>query len=547
MYNIMIVDDEEIIRKGIIEHVDWNKQGYDVIAEAGNGKQAFEIAKKIKPDIIITDIYMPLMDGIEFAQRLKEILPETIFIFLSGYNEFMYAQRAIEIGVFRYLIKPVKIEDLLSVLKEASKELENAELEKAEIKKLSELINESLPLLKERFFLNLVKGNCKENEIWGRLDYLNIQIKTEQFFCMIISLDDYFNLIEERKQEDINIIKFAIQHIAEEILLSVDVNFFMFEDKSKEIGVLLCYNGLQLSSYLSTLFPLLQHIQDYVRRFFKTSVTMGIGRSYKNIKDVHKSYEEAEEALEYRTAFGKNSILYIGDINPTTKPSISSDILKKVNELVKAVKSVNLELAINVANDIFNIMTQDYLLKREDIHLFLIEIVSRFIKIVMEFEGDTQAVYGDRLIQLNILNFDTIEDIKKMLQDIIKNTIEFINLKRKITNKNFIQKAKDFIDANYCKENLNLSMLAESVHVSSGYLSQIFKQVVGESVIEYLTKIRINHAKKLLKETTLKTYEIAFQIGYCDAQYFSNCFKKIVGTSPTNYRNILAKDFLDED
>ncbi|MBC2579497.1 response regulator [Clostridium sp. DJ247] len=547
MYDIMIVDDEEIIRKGVIQYIDWNKYGYNIVAEAVNGKQAFEIAKDIKPQVILTDIYMPIMDGIEFAQKVKGILPETIFIFLSGYNEFMYAQKAIEIGVFRYLIKPLKVEELLSVLKEVSEELENAELERTKIKKFSKLIHESLPLLKERFFLSLIKGNCKENEIWSRLDYLNISIKAEKFFCIIISLDDYFNLIEERKQEDINIIKFAIQHITKEILSSIEGTFFMFEDKSNEIGILFCYNGTQLSNYLSTLFPLVQHIQEYIRRFFKTSISIGIGRSCENINDVHKSYEEAEEALEYRTAFGKNSILYIEDIKPTSKVSLSSDVFKKVNELVKSVKSVDLESAMKVTDNLFDIMTKNHLLKRDDIHLFLIEIISKLIRIVMEFDGDAERVYGDRFIQLSILNFDIIEDIKGKLKGIIKSTIEFINLRQKTANKNFIQKAKNFIDVNYCKEELSLSMVAESVHISPAYLSQIFKHVMGESFIEYLTKVRINYGKKLLKETNLKTYEVAFQVGYNDAQYFSSCFKKIVGTSPTNYRNIIAADLLDEE
>lgn len=547
MYDIMIVDDEEIIRKGIIQYIDWNRYGYNIVAEAVNGKQAFEIAKDLKPQVILTDIYMPVMDGIEFAQKIKEILPETIFIFLSGYNEFMYAQKAIEIGIFRYLIKPLKVEELLSVLKEVSMELENAELEKAEIKKFSKLIHESLPLLKERFFLSLIKGNCKESEVWSRLDYLNISIKAERFFCIIISLDDYLNLIEERKQEDVNIIKFAIQHIAKEILTSIEGTFFTFEDKPNEIGILFCYNETQLSSYLSTLFPLVQHIQEYMRKFFKTSISVGIGRSCKKISYVHKSYEEAEEALEYRTAFGKNSILYIEDIKPTSKVSLSSDVLKKVNELVKSVKSADLESAIKGADSLFDIMTKDYLLKRDDIHLFLIEAISKLIRIVMEFDGDAESVYGDRLIQLSILKFDIVEDMKEKLKSIIRGTINFISLKQKTANKNFIQKAKSFIDDNYCKEELSLSMVAESVHVSPAYLSQIFKHVMGESFIEYLTKVRINYGKKLLKETNLKTYEVAFQIGYSDAQYFSSCFKKIVGTSPTNYRNILSADLLDEE
>lgn len=538
---IMIVDDEEIIRNGIVTYIDWDRYGYSIVGEAENGKKALEVARQVKPEIILTDIYMPIMDGIEFAREIKKILPDVVIIYLSGYDEFTYAQKAIEIGIFRYITKPLQEPQLLEVLEDARKDLEHRELEKVQVKKLKDLIRDSLPLLKERFFLNLIRGKYKENEIKSKLDYLNIEIPYEQFFCMIISLDDYFLLAETQSEDDLNLIKFAVQNISEEILSDVQGCFFMFEEKQNEIGVLFNYSG-GFSSFLSALYPGLQKIQDSMRMYFKTTVTIGIGRSCDSLTKVAESYGEAVEALEFRTMYGKNSILFIGDMKPAAKYRMKADSFEKWNELITAVKSGDLEKAVDMTEKVFQFLKADRSIKKEQIHLLVIQSLIKLGQIILEYDGDITEVYGEKFSPLDLLNYDILEDMQCKLTEIVKKTVEFVNLKRKIVSRNFILKAKEFITESYALEEMNLSMIADKVCVSPGYLSQLFKQVEGESCIEYLTKVRINHAKKLLKETTLKTYEIAEKVGYSDPQYFSTCFKRIVGVSPTAYRDLIVKD-----
>jgi len=545
MYKLMIVDDEEIIRNGLVNSINWSMHGYSVVAVAENGKKALEAAKSVKPDIILTDIYMPIMDGIEFTKEVRKLYPEVIVIFLSGYNEFTYAQKAIEVGIFRYLTKPIMEEELLLVLGEASKDLEHKELEKHQISKLKALIRDSLPLLKERFFLNLVKGVFSEREIHNKLDYFGISIEASHFFCMIISMDEYFILSENQSESDLNLLKFAIQNISEEVLSEIGSTVFFFEEKRNEIGVLFCYKDDSETSMLGLLHPVLQKIQDAVRRYLKTTVSIGIGRSCRRLKDISTSYREAEASLEYRTAFGKNSIIYFGDIGEPDKGTIPYAIFEKASELVKAVKSGDEGLSMNIVTDIFESIKQENGLKKAHIHLMVVEIINKFIRVVLEFGADISEVYGDGFTPFTLLNYDTLEDISLKLRELTNRTIEFVNSRHKAVSRNFVEKAKEFINDNYMKEGLNLSKIAENVHVSPGYLSQLFKQVTGESCIEYLTKVRINQAKKLLKETTLKAYEIACRVGYGDSQYFSTCFKRYVGVSPTDYRDFITKDIFE--
>ncbi len=538
---LMIVDDEDIIRNGIINAVNWNEHGYEVAAQAEDGKKALELAKKIIPDIILTDISMPIMDGLEFAGELRQCMPDTVIIFLSGYNEFNYAQKAIELGVYRYLTKPIQEEELLEALKEASKDLEHRELEKAQITKLRALIKDSLPLLRERFLLNLVKGNLKEAEINSKLSYLNIDMRSRAFFCMIISLDDYFLFAERSNEDDQNLYKFAIQNIAEEVLEKIKGHFAAFEEKRNEIGLLFWFDE-QPANYLSTVYAVLQEIQDYIRSYLRTTVSIGIGRIYCSLPEVSKSYSEAEESLEFRTVYGKNSILYIGDINPASRSKTDVHIYRKQAELLKAVKSGSLENSTGIISQIFDSFRSENFFKREQIHLFVIRILVELEEVVFEFDGNAEEVFGKKFAPLALLNFDTFEDIRNKLAEAVDATIDFINSRRKLVNRNFIEKAKEFINASFALEDLSVGSIAEEVSVSPGYLSQLFKQVEGVSCVEYITKVRINNAKRLLKETNLKTYEIAEKSGYADPQYFSTCFKKIVGVSPTDYRDIIVKD-----
>ena len=544
MYKLMIVDDESIIRKGLRDYIKWQEHGFEVVAEAENGITALQLAREHKPEVILTDIYMPLMDGIEFSKKVKELLPEVIVIFISGYNDFSYAQRAIELGIYRYLTKPVKTQDLIAVLDEVSKELEHIQIQKNELKKIDSLIKESMPILKERFLLNLAQGDLKEKEIQSRSQYLGLDIRGKGFFSLVISLDDYFVYTEQKSEEDINIIKFGINQLVKECFNDFKERFYIFVDRKDEIAIICCSdadNGAQRGN----LFNNLQRLQETVKRYFKTTVSIGIGETYPSIERVSKSYTEAQEALEYRTAHGKNSIIYIRDIIPGEKFVLNENIYDKSGELIQMIKSGEKEGCINYVEGIFSDLSKYEVIKKEDMHLFIIDMLSKLIKTVTEFGGNVQDIYGESFTRMTIFNFFTLEEFKLKFIELVKATIDYVGIKRKAVNRNFIEKAKSFIKDNFAVRELNLNMVAESVHISPAYLSQLFKQVTGESCIEYITKARINEARRLLKDTNLKTYEIAEMVGYSDSQYFSTSFKKIVGTSPTNYRNMITTDIFD--
>lgn len=544
MYKILIVDDEEIIRNGIISSIDWEGCGYEIVGQAENGKVALEAALKSKPDIILTDIYMPVMDGIEFSWEIKKVLPEVIIIFLTGYNEFTYAQQAIEVGIFRYITKPILNDELIQTLNEASEALEHKEMEKVNLDRLKKLLNESLPLFKERFFLNLVNGTLTEQEIKKKLDYLKLNLDAEGFVCAVITIDDFAQLSQKNSEADMSLMKFCIQNMAAEVLADPGHMIYTFEEKRSEIGILYCIRQNAQEDVPTDLQHRIQKLQNYAYEYLKLTISVGLGRLYKLLPDIRKSYSEAKLALEYRLAFGRNSIILIEDIDSSPQIILSNETMQKINDLVLYTKGGNKESAIHTLNEIFEYLQGENAVKRDDIHLLSIEIVNSIIHIDLEFGADLSQVLGDSFSPFSIMKYDTIDDIQRELSALVSNSVDFILGKHHIVTRNYVEKARDFILENYMNPGLSLKLISESVHVSSGYFSQLFKQVMGESCTEYLTKTRIDTAKKLLKKTTLKTYEIAEKVGFNDPQYFSTCFKKTIGVSPTEYRDMIQNDFL---
>jgi two-component system response regulator YesN len=544
MYKILIVDDEEIIRNGIACSIDWANYGYEVVGEAENGKVALEKALKTAPDVILTDIYMPVMSGIEFSREVKKHLPNVIIIFLTGYNEFTYAQQAIEVGVFRYITKPIVDEELIQTLIEASDVLEHKEIEKINLDKLKKMLKESLPLFKERFLLNLISGALTTQEIEKKSQYLNLNLDAKYYLCVVIAIDDFSKLSQNNSEADMNLIKFSIQNMAEEVLSEENHTIYTFEEKRSEIGILCCIENFSRNDSLTILHQQMQKLQNYARQYLKVSISAGVGRVCTRLEDIEKSYDEAELALEYRMAFGRNSIILIDDIAGSSEVMFSHETIQKINDLVIYTKGGNKEASINTLNEIFDYLRGASIMKRDFIHLLVIEIVNKIIRIDLEYGANLSEIHGDSFSPFNIMKYDTLDDIQRELATLVSNSVSFIESKHHVVTRNSVEKAKDFIFENYMNPALSLKLIAESVHVSSGYFSQLFRQVSGETCTEFVAKVRIDQAKKLLKETMLKTYEIAEKVGFNDSQYFSTCFKKNIGVSPTEYRDLIKEDFL---
>ncbi|HBG15208.1 MAG TPA: hypothetical protein DDW93_00380, partial [Firmicutes bacterium] len=200
MYSVMLIDDEPIILEKLRYIIDWEQENCLIIATAGNGTEALKKCHDLKPQIIFSDIYMPLMDGIELAEEIKTILPESLVILISGYNEFAYAQKAIEAGVFRYLLKPIRASELSSILSEAQEKLAEQERNAEEKKRLEKLIKKNLPGLREKFFMKLIEGELNLEDLQEQLNFLEIEANGELWGTIVFHFDNYLHLAKTKKE-----------------------------------------------------------------------------------------------------------------------------------------------------------------------------------------------------------------------------------------------------------------------------------------------------------------------------------------------------------
>ncbi len=535
MYSVMLIDDEPIILEKLQYIIDWEKEDCRVVAVAGNGTEALKKCQDFKPQIIFSDIYMPLMDGIELAEEIKNILPESIVILISGYNEFTYAQKAIEAGVFRYLLKPIRASELINILSEAKTYLIEEQQKTEEKKRLHTLIKKNLPGLQEKFFAKLVEGELNSDDLEEHLSFLEIGVRGKLLGTIIFHLDNYLQLAKSKKEADIQFCKFHIIDLIKE-KFSKDTTFlYSFANKPNEIVVIY---GVDAKEQEEKLNENILTIQDHILNVHNISFSAGLGGLYPDLISQEISYREAKLALDFKVWTGKNALIPYKDIESSKSGQL---LFYKDQETFSSIlREGDLEKVTSFIENIFaTIKSENYLvMPKSYLHLTILGFVNQIIRSILEFNGSIEEVYGtnfDPLIQIN--TFETLDDLKTWLLNLSYQAVEFIDKHKQKVGRNFVDKARTYLDNNFRNPELNLIKVAEHVYISPSYLSRLFKEVTNYTITEYLNKTRIKEAENLLINSSDKIYEIAERIGFRDSHYFGIVFKKITGLSPSEYRD----------
>lgn len=320
MYGMIIVDDKEDIVRGIEKLGNWGEIGIKIVGTASNGAEAFELVKKFKPKIIITDIKMPVMDGLELTQKAL-VFDETVkIILLSGYDEFIYAQQAMKLGAKEYLLKPATIETITEAVVRVKEEIVIEEIRNTEYIKLKQRIKENLPLVKSKYFNYLINfPECDNERMKEKLSYLEVDLDVEDFRVMVVSLDDYENVYSLNSVENYDLVTFGIMNILEETI-GVFCRNVVFEKEKSEIAIILNDKSKDMDS---NIFSIAEECKRRIKEHLCLSVSIGIGRHYKSSENIPISYKEAVKSVENRFIIGKNSIISINDVD------VSGDITFK--------------------------------------------------------------------------------------------------------------------------------------------------------------------------------------------------------------------------
>ncbi len=532
MLKILIVDDEDLTRKGMIKII--SKTGdFTVAGEAANGLEALAFIENNPVDVVITDMQMPLMDGSELVNKLEINYPFIRKVVLSGYNDFNYVRATMRSGAADYLLKPVDNQELINLLKKIETDISYENEKKQSEINIKIKLRESFPLLKDEFVYDFLSGKqFSKNEIEDKFEYFNIQILQGNYCVLIISIDNYRYIIKKSGQEEAKLHPFIIRNITEEILSGK--TSFLSCVKDGDFIAAVSVPGGDLTGFYTLIDDLFSKLSQYSGCRF----TISMGVLSEALKD---SYLDAEAKLKYRFYSTKSACIHIKSANYSQNninDKLESCKEKFITSLKNCIETINYSLVNQIIND--------YCRSLSESEVDPVAAVKFFTEACLKVHMDSHEcdcalinIYGREYSFVKSLEvFDTMDMMKAYVSDVFENIIKNVEKTRGIKNKKIVEVVKAYLQKNYY-EDISLNMISQITYLSPSYVCDLFKNESGESIINYLTRIRIEKAKILLKDIKVKTYEVGQQVGYEDPTYFSKVFKKAVGVSPSEYRNMI--------
>lgn len=536
MLKLLLVDDEPVIRKGIRTSIDWDKYDIEICGEASNGKDALDRALELRPQIVITDIRMPLMDGLALASRLKDLLPGTRVIILSGYEDFSYAKEALSLGVTEYLLKPVGAEELISVITRVQNDIINEQLRKDRSVSKNIILNENFLQIKSGFINKMMRGEFASlQDILYQSGMLGLAMQGPQFLTFVIGIDDYYLLTENMPDKDRELLKFSVVNIAEELLTGVFTGLVCYSEFEHMIGIISSNNINDLS-----VKNMCGEIQNCIKKYLKISVSIGIGKIHPAIDGIPASYSEALAALKNKIFLGKSNIIQYENLNNEKTSETVFYPFNEEKELLGHLKALNSDGITQVLGNIFGKFAQDNT-SADSIKNICCRLIVITINCMEEMGINLQDGLGTNFNPYKEIDkLDVLADLQKWTAAFFSRAIKLLQDNKTTKYKSIIKFALQYIEENYQKD-ISLSDIANMVYVTPNYLSRIFKEEMNINFVDWLNQLRVEKAKVLLPETGSKTYEVAEKVGYRDYKYFSYIFKKITGYTPKEYKEIRGK------
>ncbi|MCI8376061.1 MAG: response regulator [Lachnospiraceae bacterium] len=524
MYTIIIADDEAELRQALIRRIDWKEVGFQVVGEAENGAEALELVEKLEPDLLLTDVRMPFMSGIELARAVREIRPNIQIAFLSGFDDFTYAQQAIQYNIISYLLKPISSKELTEELKKIKKKIDdkfeeftrkNAEQEQ------QSLVAFFMPLLLDSF--SDVRGPEREkalSEEAARRGFVKPENRYMNYTVLVTSFRD-----KEGKNQTLESGVNAINTILRKYVRHV--SFYT----DGRIVSLLAGTRQSQEKYLHIL---VEDISQSVKRIMNLTATIGVSRMVPGLGHCHEAYLEAMDAFGYARR-SDTGVSFISDIERTAIFD-QETIQAAVNEIESLLRS-------GTESELKAYLTQLFAkLEQEDkpamnLQLVMVQLVAAVFRVVYAV-ADSEAVENLQKTSplLGQFFFENPREMEERYIAFCLTARELAAEHRKKSGSVICDRALAIMENRFMDPELSLNAISTEISVSPNYLSTLIKRSTGSTFIDLLTRKRMKTAKKLLLDTPMKIREISEKCGYNDQHYFSYCFKKYEGISPNACR-----------
>lgn len=525
-YSVLLVDDEEEACQVIMKKLDWEQMGFYIAGYARNGVEALELAEEMQIDVVMTDIKMPYMDGLELCRRLKESYPKTRAIIFSGFDEFEYAKEAIKIEVEEYMLKPVHVKELREVFERIKSNLDREMDEKRNIEKLREYYMQSLPVLQENFYTSLLEGRIPGDSIEQYARNYKISLKGPYYIVTVLHISKG----TDGEEMDPFLLAVSVRKLAEEQLAGLwDSKVVTY------LGDSIVISQLRKEEPVNRFTDVMDRLCRMAKRVCNARVTAGIGHICSSPMQLALSYQGAKNAVSYRVLYGNTRAISIAETDPQENADLpwEEPYIQKILKKIKMGETGPLKEAIGE----FISRLGGSRMSLQKYRILIMELITEIFRFGANNQMNLEEIFGkDSDVYTRAMQLESPEALGQWLKDNCLKMQNVILHERQDSTKSFVKKAIEYVAEHYPDQDLSIETVCGHLNVSASYFSTVFKKETGKTFINYLTDYRMEEAAGLLLSGNEKTYIIAGRVGYADPNYFSYVFKKQYGMSPSKYK-----------
>jgi two-component system response regulator YesN len=516
LIKVLIVDDEKLERVLLRKGFPWEDHGFEVIGEASSGMEALEFIKHRKPELIVTDINMPHMDGLKLAEQIYSLYEKVHVIIITGYREFEYARRAVKLGVEDFLLKPVDMNELSDITARIKEKISKENAYEQEVELLKQNVSADQDILMESFFQRLVEQRTSEEEAHKKLYAYGFEALLDTCCCLSVHLK------EEGAEGELH--KKAMNLFREhETTQTISFLHYM-----KNIVIFCVGESVEEGKEIASRF--LQKLQDH-----NVYATIGISGIHHGFKGIGDAFVESENALSASVLLGGNQVITYEEYLRVMEKNPGKLVFDWDEFLFSLTNGIS-ERVLEGIEDYVNGIRNSKVTELEYLRLMTMDLISKAGSTLNKYGESLEQLIGEDVLYEQIRGIQNVEECRKFLKDCMDIILHFHNGKKTKQGNKAVNGALSYINQNFCDPNLSLKTAAAVVYSNESYLSRVFKKEVGLSLIEYVMKKRIEESILLLNTTDLKVYEIAEKVGFRDSHYFSICFKKHVGVTVKEFK-----------
>ena len=533
MYKILLVDDEILVRDAIRENIDWEKLDCELIGDCENGKQAVEFVKTHEVDIVLTDILMPYMDGMELSHFLHDNYPDILIVIFSGFGEFEYAKKAIQYNVSEYMLKPVTAMELTKVIENMKEKLDSRKKEQRKMESLTQVsqdYHKNANVIRSKALDCLVKCTRDVQVSLDELERMGITFQAASYRVAVFDIDTYSEMyqMDMDKQQESALMAFVLFNVGDEIVVREKAGVVYQEGNNR---VCIIFAGNRTKEFSESIHRICHEIQKKVKEVIGLETSIGIGSWVRSPYELIYSYRLAAKAIAYRYLLGGNLLFDMEE----KKTDNSIFLMKDLETLTEAIKSGDRRLMEKTLGQI-ETEIKSALVEKSYACIYLQQVIRAIGNTCQSLSEEPEKIIAQREALLKAVTEQRMFSqaaalVEKYAQEVFDELQEL----NSSSGQRQGMLAMDYIQKNYMDPGLSLNSICSYLNISTSYFSTIFKEMTGETFIEVLTRIRMEKAKELLENTTMKNYEIAEKVGFSDPHYFGISFKKITGKTPTEY------------